>query len=110
MNFTLSFNVFSANGSPLRWRAVASEARTVPADGTLDGSFLFSVVIVTVITIRTGMHPEGEFRIDIGDKRYKVDGYCEQSKTVFEFHGAYWHGCLCCYPDRDALHPVSKVP
>lgn len=23
---------------------------------------------------------------------YKVDGWCEETKTIYEFHGDYWHG------------------
>nr|XP_015840028.1 PREDICTED: uncharacterized protein LOC103315075 isoform X1 [Tribolium castaneum] len=29
-----------------------------------------------------------------------VDGYCEQNRTVFEFYGCFWHGCLKCYPNQ----------
>ena len=37
---------------------------------------------------------------NLGEKRsgsYLLDGYCEQTKTVYEFHGCYWHGCMKCY-------------
>ena len=27
-----------------------------------------------------------------------VDGYHQESKTVFQFHGCFWHGCKQCYP------------
>lgn len=30
-------------------------------------------------------------------KKVKVDGFCEQSNTVYQFHGCYWHGCPKCY-------------
>ena len=33
---------------------------------------------------------EGEFTIPT--TRYKADGYCESTNTVYEFHGDYWHG------------------
>ena len=34
----------------------------------------------------------------------KVDGYHQESKTVFQFHGCLWHGCEKCYPeDRQGL-------
>jgi hypothetical protein len=29
---------------------------------------------------------------------YTVDGYDEESRTVYEFYGCYWHGCPDCYP------------
>ena len=28
----------------------------------------------------------------------KVDGYHPDTKTVFQFHGCFWHGCKQCYP------------
>lgn len=27
----------------------------------------------------------------------KVDGYCEETKQVFEFHSCYYHGCRECF-------------
>ena len=30
----------------------------------------------------------------------RVDGYHPETKTVFQFHGCFWHGCLQCYPDE----------
>ena len=32
--------------------------------------------------------------------RYSVDGYCAETKTVYEFLGCFWHGCKC-KPLRD---------
>lgn len=41
------------------------------------------------IQIRCAMSPEGEFKIpEVG----KVDGYCKETNTVYEYHGDYWHG------------------
>ena len=30
-----------------------------------------------------------------------VDGYDPKSKTIFQYHGCWWHGCRRCFPDRD---------
>src|SRR5580692_6583079 len=35
----------------------------------------------------------GEQAIILNGQKYKVDGYHKQSKTVFQFHGCYYHGC-----------------
>ena len=33
-----------------------------------------------------------------------VDGYNHETKTVFQYHGCYWHGCRKCFPDdRDKI-------
>ena len=39
----------------------------------------------------------GEKKLDIGDKTYKVDGFCKETNTVYEFYGCFWHGCPNCY-------------
>ena len=39
----------------------------------------------------------GEKALTIGDKTYKVDGFCEETNTVYEFYGCFWHGCPNCY-------------
>ena len=37
-------------------------------------------------------------------ERVPVDGYNPETKTVFQYHGCYWHGCPKCYPyDRDRI-------
>lgn len=45
----------------------------------------------------------GEQRIG----KYRVDGYHEESNTVYEVHGCFWHGCIRCYA-RDTINPVSQ--
>ena len=37
----------------------------------------------------------------------RVDGYHEESKTVFQFHGCLWHGCEKCYPE-ERQKPVQQ--
>ncbi|MCP4120074.1 MAG: hypothetical protein GY737_32690, partial [Desulfobacteraceae bacterium] len=27
--------------------------------------------------------------------KYRVDGYCADTNTIFEYHGCYWHGHAC---------------
>ncbi|CAH1099800.1 unnamed protein product [Psylliodes chrysocephalus] len=35
----------------------------------------------------------------------KVDGFCNETNQIFEFHGCIWHGCKCLKYQRDApLH------
>ena len=30
----------------------------------------------------------------------RVDGYHPETKTIFRYHGCFWHGCKQCYPDE----------
>ena len=39
----------------------------------------------------------GEKKLTIDGKTYTVDGFCEETNTVYEFHGCFWHGCQNCY-------------
>ena len=39
----------------------------------------------------------GEKKLTIDDKTYKVDGFCEETNTVYEFYGCFWYGCPKCY-------------
>ena len=45
----------------------------------------------------------GERRIG----KYKVDGYCEATKTIYEFHSCWWHihGCIDWNKYDDRKHP-----
>ena len=45
---------------------------------------------------------QGEFKIP--GTNFTVDGYHEDTQTVFQFHGCFWHGCTSCYPNRHEKH------
>ncbi len=48
----------------------------------------------------------GEFKIP--RTNYRVDGYCHETKTVYEFLGCLWHGCRTCYPQRNMALPKTN--
>ena len=52
-------------------------------------------------------HTLNEGELEIRGTRYKVDGYCHATKTVYEFHGSLWHGCKDCYLDN---RQTTKTP
>ena len=41
---------------------------------------------------------------------YKLDGYCKETNTAFEYHGCVTHGCPDCFSDNgeDTYHPLTK--
>ena len=39
----------------------------------------------------------GEKKLTISNKTYKVDGFCEETNTLYEFYGCFWHECPNCY-------------
>ena len=40
-------------------------------------------------------HAKNKGELKLGN--YRIDGYHEESNTIYEFHGCLWHGCLKCY-------------
>jgi hypothetical protein len=42
---------------------------------------------------------EGEYMIK--NTRWKADGYCKETNTIYEFHGDYWHGNPNMYNPND---------
>lgn len=56
------------------------------------------------IDIQHALSPLGEYTIDeIG----RVDGFCRETNTVYEYHGDFWHGNPSRYPS-DKAHPMIK--
>ena len=43
--------------------------------------------------LHSALSPQGEMRI-LG---HPVDGYCEETRTIYQFHGCFYHGCRACY-------------
>lgn len=41
--------------------------------------------------------------------RYKLDGYCADTNTAYEYNGCPYHGCPTCFPvDRgETKHPLT---
>jgi len=48
---------------------------------------------------------EGEFVIP--GTKYKADGYCEETNTIYEFHGDFWHGNPKKFNQED-INPKTK--
>lgn len=42
--------------------------------------------------------------------RYKLDGYCEETNTAYEYHGCVFHACPTCFPDdrEERVHPLTN--
>ncbi|MGZ8924656.1 MAG: DUF7487 domain-containing protein [Nitrososphaeraceae archaeon] len=50
---------------------------------------------------------EGEFKIP--GTRYKADGYCSETNTIYEFHGDYWHGNPNVYSSDELNSTTGKT-
>ena len=56
------------------------------------------------IKIQSAFHGGGEKKIG----PYKVDGFCQELNTVFEFYGNYWHCHADQFPNENTIHPTIK--
>jgi len=48
---------------------------------------------------------EGEYIIP--STKYSADGYCQETNTIYEFHGDFWHGNPKRYDPTD-INPISN--
>ena len=55
-------------------------------------------------TSREILHARNDGEYHIPGTRYHADGYHDASRTVYEFHGCFWHGCNRCYKNRFESH------
>ena len=37
-----------------------------------------------------------------------VDGWCAETRTAYQFHGCFWHGCPKCHTDPDETNPKNN--
>jgi G:T-mismatch repair DNA endonuclease (very short patch repair protein) len=49
------------------------------------------------LVLRSKLSPQGEIMI----LNKHVDGYCEGTNTIYQFHGCFFHGCKNCYDGDD---------
>lgn len=60
---------------------------------------------IKLITAKTH---SGEKAIELGEKKTRVDGYHENGKIIFEFHGSRWHGNPTIFYVDDKPSPYSN--
>jgi hypothetical protein len=53
--------------------------------------------------LRWACSEDGESMIAGG----KVDGYDEAKKTIYQYHGCYWHGCNVCFKNAQHVKHVQ---
>lgn len=53
-------------------------------------------------------HAENDGEYLIPNTRYKVDGYCEETNTVYEFHGDRFHGNPSLFKPDENCHPYDN--
>ena len=70
--------------------------------GQMAIQWLISVSFTTGHTIR---HQSNGREKRIG--KLPVDGWCAETRTAYQFHGCFWHGCPKCY-DQNETNPKNN--
>ena len=39
--------------------------------------------------------------------KLRVDGWCAETRTAYQFHGCFWHGCPKCHADPEETNPKN---
>ncbi|KAG8174576.1 hypothetical protein JTE90_022442 [Oedothorax gibbosus] len=55
------------------------------------------------ITICHALNGVGEVKVG----GISVDGFCQSTRTIYQFHGCFFHGCLQCF-NPDVVNPVTS--
>ena len=94
------------NIDPLRYITIAGVCMTtyhsnympektiaiVPESVKTDNFSRMSIIWLNGVNIKHALNG-GEKELSRNNKTYKVDGFCEETSTVYEFYGCFWHGC-----------------
>lgn len=49
-------------------------------------------------------HAENDGEFPIPGTRFKADGYCRETNTIYEFHGDLWHGNPVIYSAEEVSY------
>lgn len=53
-------------------------------------------------------HAENEGEFFIPGTKFRADGFCKETNTIYEFHGDAYHGNLNRYKPDEKCHPFNK--
>ena len=91
---SVCMKIYRSNYVPKKTIAIVPEyAKT---DNFSKMSIILSYYMSNGFNIKHALNG-GEKKLTLGNKTYKVDGFCEETNTVYEFYGCFWHGCPNCY-------------
>ena len=52
-------------------------------------------------------HAENDGEYKIANTKYRADGYCQETNTIFEYHGDFWHGNPKVF-NHNEINPRTK--
>ena len=86
--------IYRSNYMPKKTIAIVPES--VKTDNFSKVSIMWLNYVSNGMNIKQALNGS-EKELCINNKTYKVDGFCEETNTVYEFYGCFWRGCPKCY-------------
>ena len=92
---------------------VCSPIAKIPPGGyKIDHYSKSSIQYLEWVSRREGVkiqHALNGGEVGLPGTRYKLDGYCHETNTAYEFHGCVFHGCPRCFPEdrEETKHPLT---
>ena len=91
---SVCMTIYRSNYMPKKTIAIVPES--VKTDNFSKMSIMWLNYVSNGVNIQHALNG-GEKRLTIDNKAYKVDGFCEETNTIYEFYGCFWYGCSKCY-------------
>ena len=89
---SVCMTIYQSNYIPKKTIAIVPEY----ADNFSKTSIMWLNYVSNGVNIKHALNG-GEKKLTIDDKTYKVDGFCEETNTVYEFYSCFWHAYPKCY-------------
>ena len=88
-------------------------AKIPPGGYKIDQYSKSSIQYLEWVSRREGVkiqHTLNGGEVGLPGTRYKLDGYCQETNTAYEFHGCVFHGCPQCFPEdrEERKHPLTR--
>ena len=91
---SVCMTIYRSNYMPKKTIAIVPES--VKTDNFSKMSIIWLNNVSNGMNIKHALNG-GEKELNINNKTYKVDRFCEETNVVYEFYGCFWHGCPNCY-------------
>ena len=91
---SVCMTIYHSNYMPKETIAIVPES--VKTDNFSKMSIMWLNYVSNGVNIQHALNGS-EKKLTIDNKTYKVDGFCEENNTVYEFYGCFWHGCPKCF-------------
>ena len=91
---------------------LSSPIAKIPPEGYRDRFSKVSIKWLEWMSRRDGVHIQ--HALNGGEKvlpeiRYKLDSFCQETNTAYEFNGCAFHGCQDCFKDQTkSTYPLTK--